>query len=126
CWPSPDRHPRLRTSAGGGAAPAQPQAARLQRAAVPVRPGREAGPTLDLPALRLALVLLVQPRLQRGKVFEHCRRTDLAAASEGLQRVRPRLACAHFEHGVKALAHFLVTVEAAAVQRPAPPSRIAS
>src|SRR5688500_1155597 len=78
-----------------------------------------------LPAARLAAVLLVEPGLERGEVFDQRLAADLAAAGERFERVGPRLAGAHLEHRVEPLADLLVAVEAAAVQRPFPAGLVA-
>ena len=47
---------------------------------------------LLLPAHRLALILFIQPLLQRSEVIEYGGGVHLALAGERLQRVRPRTA----------------------------------
>src|SRR5262245_10130749 len=64
-----------------------------------------------LPARFLALVLLVEPLLERSKVVEDGRGVHLALAADGFQGVRPRLALAHAQHFVQALARGLVLVD---------------
>src|SRR5690606_29929188 len=83
------------------------------------------GACAGLPAALLAAVLLVEPFLERGEVFDKRLAADLAAAGEGLERVGPRLARAHLEHRVQLLADRFVAVEAAAVQRPGPAGLVA-
>src|SRR3546814_17282562 len=70
----------------------------------------------ELPAALLALVLLLQPGRERREIFEQGFARHLAGAGEGLQRIRPGLGRAHFEHGVQPLADFLVVVEGAAME----------
>src|SRR5205823_9716251 len=70
-----------------------------------------------LPARLLALVLLVEPLLERRKVVENCCSIHLALAADGFQRIRPRLTLAHAEHLVQAFARSLVPVDGAAMQR---------
>src|SRR3546814_13205860 len=42
--------------------------------------------------------------------------SDVCSSDLGLQRIRPGLGRAHFEHGVQPLADFLVVVEGAAME----------
>src|SRR5690606_27574151 len=72
---------------------------------------------LALPAAGLALVLLLQPLLQRGEVLQHRAAVDLLAAGQLLQRGLPRLAGAAREHGLELPAGLRVAVERALVQR---------
>src|SRR5690606_40509786 len=53
----------------------------------------------SLPATGLALVLLLQPLLQRGEVLQHRAAVDLLAAGQLLERGLPGLAGAAREHG---------------------------
>src|SRR5690606_11929294 len=71
-----------------------------------------------LPAAGLALVLLLQPFLQRGEVLQHRAAVDLLAAGQLLERGLPRLAGATRQHGAELRARLLVAMEAAFVQRP--------
>src|SRR6185437_7375766 len=71
-----------------------------------------------LPAQLLALVLLVQPLLERRKVIKDRRCVHLPLAADGFQRVRPGLALAHAEHLVQAVARRLALIDGAAMQRP--------
>src|SRR5271165_4718703 len=72
-----------------------------------------------LPPHLLAFVLLIEPLLQRREVLQHCAGIHLALTGEGVQRVGPRLALAHFEHGIQLGAGGLVAVERAAIERAA-------
>src|SRR5271165_3332913 len=72
-----------------------------------------------LPPHLLAFVLLIEPLLQRREVLQHCAGIHLALTGEGVQRVGPRLALAHFEHGIQLGAGGLVAVERAAIERSA-------
>src|ERR1017187_5699771 len=55
---------------------------------------------------------------KHGLDIHHGAGIGLALAGEGIQRVRPRLALAHLQHGVQLGARSLVAVERAAIQRP--------
>src|SRR5690606_33990527 len=70
-----------------------------------------------LPAAGLALVLLLQPFLQRGEVLQYRAAVDPLAAGQLLERGLPRLAGAARQHGAELLAGGLAAVEAAFVQR---------
>src|ERR1700754_2693289 len=73
-----------------------------------------------LPPAGLALVLLLEPGLQRGEVFDEGRAIHLARAGEGFEGVGPGLAGAHFEHLGELRADFLVAVDRAAMERAGP------
>src|SRR5215471_871826 len=68
------------------------------------------------PSHRLALVLLVQPLLQRREVVADRRGVHLLLPGQRFERLRPRAALTHREHGVQLRAGFLVAVDGAAVE----------
>src|SRR4051794_16494050 len=70
-----------------------------------------------LPTTLLALVLLLQPGLERLEVVEHRLRVDVALAADRLERLRPRLARAELEHRLQLRAGRLVPVDGAGVER---------
>src|SRR5262249_44278635 len=79
----------------------------------------------SLPARLLALVLLVEPLLERSKVVKDGCGVHLALTADGFQGVRPWLALAHAQHFVQALTRGLVPVDGATMQRPLLPRRLA-
>src|ERR1017187_1268513 len=72
---------------------------------------------LLLPAHLLSLILLVQPLLQRGEVFEQRAAVRLPFTGQDFQRVGPGFALAHSEHLVELRSGFLRPVESATVER---------
>src|SRR5690606_12171257 len=79
--------------------------------------GRGAARGSGLPAAGAALVLLLQPLLQRREILQHRRGVHGLAAGELLQRLLPGLAVALGEHGPEFLARGRVAREAALVER---------
>src|SRR5580658_10803033 len=73
-------------------------------------------PLRPLPAHLLPCVLLVQPLLQGGEVFEDGPGVNLAFAGQRLQRVGPGFALAHGKHLVELRAGFFRAVKRAAVE----------
>src|SRR3954462_1857767 len=71
----------------------------------------------SVPTAGGALVLLLEPRLERLEVFENGRGIHLPRAGEFLEGVGPRLAGAELQHGGVLLAGFLAVEDRALVQR---------
>src|SRR5687767_835501 len=78
-----------------------------------------------LPAALAALILLLEPALQRAEIFDQGVAGHFAAACEGFQRIGPGLGRAHFQHRVQLLADLLVAVEGAAAERSLPAGLVA-
>src|SRR3546814_4656808 len=109
--PPRSRHGRSRAEAKKGGGAASPALFPSQRRRSPPR--------------RLALVLLVEPRLQRREIVRHRLARHFAGAGERLKRVGPGLRRAHFEHRVQLRADRLVAIEGTTVERPLPPRLLA-
>src|SRR4051812_46490706 len=78
-----------------------------------------------LPPALGALVLLLEPRLERREVIEDRGGVHLALAGERLERVGPGLARAQRQHVAELLAGLLVSVDRALVQGALDPGRLA-
>src|SRR5438552_1763146 len=81
------------------------------------KPRSQAPSPISSPADRLALVLLVEPRLERREVVRHRGRIHLTLTGERLERVLPWARRTHLEHLLQPPAGFLAVVDRAAIQR---------
>src|SRR6476646_8004808 len=81
-----------------------------------VQPGRSFPSAATSPAALLALVLILEPLLERREVLEDRARIHVALTGELEQRILPRLARAERQHLLVGGACFLVAVEAALVE----------
>ena len=99
---------------GSRACGAQAASASTPRARSPISPSPPCG-----------FSVLPSSHATAGEIFDHRRAAHLPLAGKGFERIGPRLAGSHFEHGVEVLADFLIAVERAAVQRSFPASLVA-
>src|SRR5438105_10389181 len=79
---------------------------------------------ISSPSDGLALVLLVEPRLERREVVRHRGRIHLTLTGERLERILPWARRTHLEHRLQPPAGFLAVVDRAAMQRPSAAGRL--
>src|SRR5690606_3391027 len=72
---------------------------------------------LGLPAAASPLVLVLDPGEQGTEVLHQGRGIHAALAGQGLERLGPRFARAHGEHGLQLLSSFLAAVDRTLVER---------
>src|SRR5690606_4286402 len=114
CQPRPKTVPRSSVTVAGS----QYQRAGSASVASVLVVGRAGGGCgCARPAAVAALVLLLQPLLQRREVLEHRGGVELLGTGQRLQRLLPRLRLAFGEHRLVLAARGFAAVEAALVQR---------